>query len=376
MTGSPLVVYLDTQDYIRLFNEESDGPAHKILNEVLSFRDRGDINIGYSWVTIVEFITRPTEKFRRERVRRGQLIKDICGPNAFPDLVGLSKGAQFPNNGQWISGRDGQLVKAKWFRRQMEKQFIEAMSEQTGLNRAERRRLKTRSGMRQIIRDHGASWGTKREHYGGVPVSDELIESGVLRRFMSGQCSDAEFEVSINRWFSDPAEFSRIFYDYAGKENLLDLFFGESLKSMEDAFNRMQSALREFDNWEIRNREVRAKMLKMGFDRKSASKFTKKLKKPALDSSKLVRKVEQYIGEGNANHIGHYLQKSFRKDYSFKRSDFLDIMQMCYVPQCDLFRCDKAMASLYRDYEPFSGKLVAKFAELPERIETRLLERE
>ena len=193
---------------------------------------------------------------------------------------------------------------------------------------------------------------------------------------MSGQCSDAEFEVSINRWFSDPAEFSRIFYDYAGKENLLDLFFGESLKSMEDAFNRMQSALREFDNWEIRNREVRAKMLKMGFDRKSASKFTKKLKKPTLDSSKLVRKVEQYIGEGNANHIGHYLQKSFRKDYSFKRSDFLDIMQMCYVPQCDLFRCDKAMASLYRDYEPFSGKLVAKFAELPERIETRLLERE
>ncbi|KPP84434.1 MAG: hypothetical protein HLUCCO07_09420 [Rhodobacteraceae bacterium HLUCCO07] len=45
---------------------------------------------------------------------------------------------------------------------------------------------------------------------------------------------------------------------------------------------------------------------------------------------------------------------------------------MCYVQDCDLFRCDKKMADLYRDYEPFEGKLVSKFSDLPARIEERL----
>lgn len=89
----------------------------------------------------------------------------------------------------------------------------------------------------------------------------------------------------------------------------------------------------------------------------------------------MVKKLEEIMGEGRADYIGHYMLKSSRKDYNLKRSDIMDIMQMCYVPDCDLFRCDKAMADLYRDYEPFVGKLVARFRDLPARIEARLRSR-
>jgi hypothetical protein len=51
----------------------------------------------------------------------------------------------------------------------------------------------------------------------------------------------------------------------------------------------------------------------------------------------------------------------------------MDIMQMCSVSECDLFRCDKAMENTFRGFAPFQGKLVGRFTELPDRIE-RLLE--
>ena len=90
-----LIMYLDTQDYINLFNVPDNG-AHQVLAELLAYRDQGEIVIGFSFATIMEFISKPDAANRCERVRRGQLIKDICGPNAFPFRYRNSKGGVIP----------------------------------------------------------------------------------------------------------------------------------------------------------------------------------------------------------------------------------------------------------------------------------------
>lgn len=372
MTASPLIVYLDTQDYIRLFNEPDDGPAHAILEQLIDYRDRGHILIGYSWVIMLEFITRPTDDFREERVRRGRLVKSICGRNAFPALMDLQRGARFPNAGIWITGRDRKFMTAKWAWRRIEKQYLETLAEQKGLNRAQRKRLRKPSVMRQLLRENTSTWGFKREDFEGFPISTEFLESGVLPRFIKGRCSDAEFEERINRWFSDPEEYSRIVYDYGDKPNLLDEFFGSTLNKMEDAMRQMQQANREMDNFRAKMRELRATLIAAGTDKREAKRLTSLKTSKAFDPSDVVQKLENVIGEGRAGHIGHYMKKASRKDYSLNRSDFMDILQMCYVPDCDLFRCDKAMADLFRDYEPFVGKLVSKFKDLPAHIEACL----
>ena len=50
----------------------------------------------------------------------------------------------------------------------------------------------------------------------------------------------------------------------------------------------------------------------------------------------------------------------------------MDLIQMCYAYDCDLFRCDKSMANTFRNFEPFQGKLVDRFSELPKRIDILL----
>ena len=112
----------------------------------------------------------------------------------------------------------------------------------------------------------------------------------------------------------------------------------------------------------------RKRLIELGFSKGEARRLVRAIKPPTLDPSSMIQRIETHVGEGRAGHIGHYMLKASRKDYQFKQSDIMDIMQMFYVPDCDLFRCDKAMANLFSDYEPFAGKLVAKFSELPARI--------
>lgn len=263
---------------------------------------------------MLEFITRPTDEFREERVRRGQLVKDICGRNAFPFFSDLKHGARFPNNGIWMKGRDGKLMTAKWLRRQMEKKYLETLEEQQGLNRAQRRKLKTTSAMRQLFRENTSTWGKKREDFNGIPVSDELIESGVLTRFLKGRCSDAEFEERVNRWFSDPAEFSRIAYDYADKPNFLDEFFGPSLKNIEAALRQVQETRRDLDDLGKSIRRQRKKLVEIGFDKRTAKQLTSTVQARTFDPREMVREIEDYVGEGRADHFGHYMQKALQKN--------------------------------------------------------------
>lgn len=375
MKKPPLVVYLDTQDYIRLFNEPEDGIAHQTLAKLIEYRDRNEIVIGYSWAILLEFITKPTDKFREERVRRGQLVKDICGQNAFPFITDLHRGVEFPNRGYWITGRNGQLMKASWFRGEMERQYLALLKEQGGLNRSQRRNLKRPQAMRQLLRENTSSWGTKREHFDGIPVSDEFIQSGIVLRFLKGRCSDREFEEKINLWFCDPAEFSRIMYDYADKPNLLNEFFGRNIEKHMASLQKLQECIREMDKFDRVQLEHRRWMIEQGFEKRKARQLTKPLKRPDLDPSEIVKMIEQRIGVGRAEHIGHYMLRAARKDYRALPSDFIGILQMCYVQDCDLFRCDKAMADLFRDFEPFKGKLVSRFVDLPRRIEEELASR-
>jgi hypothetical protein len=184
---------------------------------------------------------------------------------------------------------------------------------------------------------------------------------------------DAEFEERINRWITDPAEYSRIVYDYADQPNMIDEFFREGVDRMEAAFHEIQGTHKAFDKIGEQLRSTRKTLIETGMDTRKAKQMTKPLKRASVDPKDIVTKLEKHVGTGRADHFGHYLAQIVKPGYSYKRSDLMDIMQMCSVSECDLFRCDKAMENTFRGFAPFQGKLVGRFTELPDRIE-RLLE--
>ena len=367
-----LIVYLDTQDYIKLFNEPANGPNHQILADLLAFRDRGEIVIGYSFVNIVEFITKPDAANRGDRVRRGQLIKDICAKNAFPYPNNLPERITFPNDGVWTLGFGKKVMSAKKFRKQMHEALLEELAEKEDLNRKQRRQLGRKATMTELVRRTGSTWGRKRSDWGRFPVSDELLQSRIVERFMKRECSDHEFEERMNAWFSDPAEYSRIVYDYADQPNIIAKYFGESTDKIEQTMETIQDAIFSVQELNEQMLIVRANLVEAGMTKSEAREMTKQLSIPKVDFDKFGPELDAELGTGRSSHFGHYFEQALKPGHVFKRSDVMDLFQMCYAYDCDLFRCDKAMANMFRDFEPFQGKLVARFADLPKRIDALL----
>jgi hypothetical protein len=321
---------------------------------------------------VIEFITKPDAANRAERVRRGQMIKEICGPNAFPPVTELGKGAKFPNGGRWLLGKNEKVISARELRASMTKIARESLAKADGLNRSQRRKLARSDLIRELIRRSSSTWGRSRSDLGGIPVSDEIIESRIFERFMKGQCSDDEFENRMNAWISDPAEYSRIVYDYADHPNVIDKYFGKTVKGIEDLAQEIQRVMTELQDINGKRRTERVKLLEAGIEKTLARRLTKQLVMPERNFGELLSKLEPVLGKGRAAHFQHYLRRLLKPGYRFKRSDVMDLLQMCYVYDCDLFRCDKAMAENFRDFGPFKGRLVGRFCELPECIASRL----
>jgi hypothetical protein len=364
----PLIIYLDTQDYINIFNEKDNGPNHRTLAELMSYRDNGEIILGFSFATVMEFITKPDVANRPDRVRRGQLIKDICGKNAFPYPSDLALGAVFPNEGMWMFRAGEKVTSASNFRNEIHSALLVELGKTDELNRKQRRQLGRKSSVAELMRTVGSTWGRKRSDWGEIPVSDELLESRFVERFIKGQCSDQEFESRMNAWFSDPAEYSRIFYDYADHPNVISKYFGKATDQIEQVVAAIQDLRKSLQAVNSERLAARNNLVELGLDRSAARKLTKQIQFPELSPETVNHRLEALIGQGRAGHFTHYLLTVARTNYSFKRSDVMDLMQMCYTYDCNLFRCDKAMADTFRDYEPFKGKLVSRFEELPLRI--------
>lgn len=368
----PLVIYLDTQDYIKIFNEPKGGSNHRVLDQLLECRDNGDILIGFSFATVMEFITKPIEKYRAERVRRGELIKHICGANAFPNVIDLARGAKFPNGGRWMFRANEKLVSAQAFKKKMHDTLVEELAKNESLNRRQRRELGRKSTMSQLIRRTGTALGRSRSDYGDLPVSDEFIESRIFERFIKGQCSNAEFEERMHQWISDPAEYSRILYDYADHPDAIAKFFGKPIDEIEGAISELKKVEISMRSVKEDMLKLRKKLIESGYSKREARDMIKLQNFSATDLSQIDKSLGEVVGKGRSGHFRHYLERIIKTDVKFKRSDVMDLMQMCYAYECDLFRCDKAMADTFRDFQPFQGKLVSRFSELPERIERKL----
>lgn len=366
----PLVIYLDTQDYLNFFyHGEKEGSEFRTIFGALMDRvHRGIVVVGFSFATIMEVITKPDAKNYAERARRGQLIKDICGQNAFPYVTDMAGGASFPSDRGWMLSGTETLVSADTMRAKLRDLLRERAGAQSGLPRNQRRVLR-RMSLPDLARRLPADFTIAKDSLGNLPISERIFEERLFERFILGKCSDIEFEKSMNEWAHDPAEFSRIYYEHGQKNNMIDEFFKKNIEKLEGFISDMQCASARIVEYNKKVLERRRELIELGIDKVTAKAQTTQIALARLPFSEYEADLEKAVGKGRAGHFIHYMKRVVKPGFNFKRSDILDLMQMCYAYDCNLFRCDKDMANLFRDFEPFGGKLVGRLSELIDRID-------
>lgn len=369
-----LLVYLDTQDYINIFNEEPGGTKNQTLEELLLLQEQGLIQIGYSAITMFEFVTKPTPEFYEERRARGALVKKICGKNAFPFITDLPKGLTYPNQGFWIFDPTDPPVKAKDFRNEIRKVFEEMIDKSTNLSDRDKK-LRKKWGPAKTLRKMGLAgtqFSKKIEKLGNILISEEIIKSKILERFVHGKCSDQEFENTMNWWLCDQEEFSTIYYKHANFDNMVKHIFGTSIEAIEKNVGNIVALCESIKKVNEENTRKKAQMIANGMTKREARGKVTRFEIQDFNEKQFIERLEENLGKGRCDHIGHYLNKIAKGAITYKSSDLLDLLQMCYAYDCDMFRCDTAMLGTFNDFEHFSGKLVRKFEDLPTLIKERI----
>jgi len=372
LVKQPIIIYLDTQDYINTFKKPADDPNVQTLREVLLRRDGGKVLIGYSAITLIEFITKPNIEYRAERRERGEHVKAICGRNAFPMIDDLQNGARFPNGGFWVGTPESKPIDLKSIWRKEEKKLIEGFVRQPGVNRNIRRRLKRPNAIFKLAKSANLEFMTQRDDYGSIPVPQSFIDDRVMTRLMCGEIRFEYAEKRLMEWANDPSEFSTIVYEYNDSDPVIDRFFKKTIDNMEGLAKEITIL---FGKILEHNKSIEAINEKIRRLKPLHSGRIKPLKQTRLAPSTGFSALEGKICSKYHPHFRTYLEEAISGNLVYKRSDMMDLYQMVYAYECDLFRCDRHMAHRFRNTPEVSTKLVAKFVDLPDRIDALLRQR-
>lgn len=368
---SPLVIYLDTSDYINIREHGDDAEISRVVECLKSKTIENKLTVVYSPMIILEFLTRPGEGYYADRIERGRVLKNICGLNTFTIEFQTSK-RSFRNDGNWLGEDLHKALPIKDILKNALKSVRKELLAESQLNRGARRKLKSDSYVLSQMRSANIDLFSSRADFGSIPVSEEFLKGRYIEKYLKGQISEAAVQQGFTKWITDPEEFCRIFYEYKGNENAIDKFFASTISALKDSAMLAKNLCSQMIEFEKSRIQLRQNLIKAGLDSKQAKQVTPSFR-PSLDLEASRTKIEGAFGVGRSEHFLAYMTAIFTGKTSWLSSDFGDLFHFTYSYDCDLFRCDKKMASIMIDCESLKDRLVGSFSELPNRIEAMLV---
>jgi hypothetical protein len=102
----PIRLHLDTSDYAAMHVAAQGSSTAQIRDKLKEMVRSGHLAIGLSYHILFEFIQKATPQYRKDRLARAQLLRELCGNNAFPHPIDLGQGHSFSTEGVWFPRRE------------------------------------------------------------------------------------------------------------------------------------------------------------------------------------------------------------------------------------------------------------------------------
>jgi len=367
----PLLVYLDTQDFIKLHNHPDWTESQKFFNIVDTLGVAGKVKFGFSYLHVVEFLTKPAPEWLDERLARARLIKRVCGTNAFPYPTDLSQGRHFPNDGYWMPLSAFQDIYSTSFDSMLAKMAKVELKE-LPVNRKARRRFLNKKFLFEFMAKNIPASGFQRAHFGPLPISDDFLRGRYLERYIRGEIDEKALKDALTRSFSDPEEFCRLFYIYKNEEDMAKKMFRSAQATIVNLEKEAEIFACSLSRMRQQRDSARKALRQKGFPEQKVRALTR-VKIPSPNNFDLDQKrLAKLFGEERLYHLNLYFRGVLSGKFKPCQSDFGDLFHFFYAYDCDIFRCDLKMKSIMDSCPAFQDKLVARFADLPETIDQRL----
>ena len=366
----PLVVYLDTQDYINIQLHRNEDTVSSVVRFLQTKIAEGSVIVAYSPMIVLEYLTRPEIGFSENRIERGIILNEFCGLNTFSMEFG-NKSGLLRSDGNWVGDKLSRGISIKSILRQGVEKARKEISGISGLNRKARRKVSSDGYLNSYFKSISSTFGRRREDFGTMPVSQAFLDGRFIERYLQGEIGEAIVNTAFCKWMTNPEEFCKVYYEYYDSPNAMNHFFGSTIEKIAAAAKNAENLCGSILSSERTRLALRQNLKDAGIEKREAIKLTPAARHDFnVDASRAG--MESSFGKGRAEHFLTYMLAIVRGKTTWFSSDFGDLFHFMYAYECDLFRCDKKMANIMADCQPFAEKLVASFFDLPNRIEELL----
>jgi hypothetical protein len=377
----PVRLHLDTSDYAAMY---SAGPGTSMarIRELLkdSVRD-GLLEIGISYHIIFELLQKATPEYREDRLARAQLLRELCGQNAFPYPSDLGQGYYFSKEGVWFPRAELALLDVETLVQDLKT----TAARDPRLRRGERRAISKRNHFAHWVRANPARLRPLvSAQPWSLPLERGFVENGNLKRYISGETTRDEANRQIMFCFADPVMTYKTWFEHLGRENPIaerrELFADKLiwlLQELHDQMNKVDGALpllraeiKEALNLYKDNREAREQFVQLD---REVRQFSIETMSPQELTKNTPGGWTKIVGETSALVAAQILYAFHNENRKIKRSDGIDLLHALYLPYTDLWRGDRAFSDLLIKHKvDFNERVVPSLSELPNRIEATI----
>jgi hypothetical protein len=376
-----ITVYLDTQDFARLYKEDISEELSDIKKQLINFKESGRVKFPLSFLTLFEFIQDYPSEFESDRQKRSEFMSEICGTNTLPYFLDKAlKGSQVDES-TWLP--HGALD--KFSVSQMLSVLRHTIKESKSIPRQTKRDLQNPLILKNYLRDYlnrqTNSGGLSTTWNADIPeFSFEFFVDYLL-----GYITELEANMRFRQSVFEPAKFFAIWYKRFSNKNALQQFFGEPIDKL------YQSCLRFHEQMPLARENFNEAKKNLQFFNTEYSKLRKQHPELEYDENLKRRDIpkaptwnEVYQGSTFAeklNLLNDETKSVFEKYFSDisairfkpKKSDIVDAFHTVYISESDLWRTDRAWADFLLRAEIFpKEKIVTSLQELPSKIENLL----
>ncbi len=357
-----MLVYLDSADFI----DFADGKHQETFDELQELKKDGKCTFVYSYLHVMETLAPDAREYLQDRQNVGRIIKKLCGQNALPFLTDYLEGESLRQDGLWAPLGFADDLNFDNVFREAKSEIIDQLQTEGRINRYERRRLKTDSGMKAWISENGVSTAKSGSNHGFDLPHNLLYDKAARKAFK------IEYELRL----FDPERYSRIVFDLRhGDDPLRQLIKGLE-RPMFDAMKRAVETVKSSKE-ELRRIENELTELQSSADSASLerhpdvdSQFSRiKSAKRKLSSIKL--DIPPPLPGADDGLLSHFVRIMLAGETPPKAlSQITDIFHLYYHPACSLMRVDSRTFEAFKGYAPLKDKMVRTIAELPEAVRT------
>jgi hypothetical protein len=209
----PLIVYLDTQDYSRLYSDQSV-EMQSVYQYLCAKVDSGEILIPYSYFVIAEFLTSFSGEFRADRLKRVAILKRLCNRSAFIFInAALSSENVLSFDSHWYPDID-----AWGYLKQ-------------GINEQVKSLLRSLPPSKSALVDRSNPWPALFRFFPQLPssisqgakllpVPKSFSESHLLVRHLKGQVSEATMRAETEKMLADLDVFFSFWFENDMNKNV------------------------------------------------------------------------------------------------------------------------------------------------------------